>query len=1089
MGFPFADLTHTTRKLQGDLNDRSPSVYDMGGSLIFDGAERTFLRHNQVDGNRHTYTISMWVRRHGPVDTTYHSETVIGHNVAGPTAAYGGIGFDSNNNLGWFISDGTPSQWGITTTMKFLDTSAFYHILCVHDTTQASASERMKLYINGELTSGNYTAPPQNTQGKVNNAAYPFTIGIYEGLTDPRHGQNVFNGEIADIGLCDGQALGPEHFGWFDSQGVWRPKKVDTSTWTGVNSFFLNFAQDITQEGNSIVEWQSTNTTNDASLTRKIPTTIAPDLTIVGGVDYPSTLFTSLFDSKRQGYVSATSDTTKRNFSDPGIVTIDGENKYLETAIWYNNLITSGVAYESIAYNFEASPDYGLEILEWSGDSTNRSLPHSLGEPVDILIVNKTSDPNTAFHYHVYARGITDSDTKTLWFDSAVGVQDFPSNKYWSNSLFSSTIIGLGNHNATNGSGETYIAYAFTAKTGYSHYEALTLAAGANTITCGFRPRIVLWKQTSATTSWHLVDLLTKKASTLDSNLGTVSDVSALFTNVTDTGFDISYAAGQQQILFAFADTSQARDVFTSLVGSKSLQPVNFNWGYVLSDSKPQKPSLKLDYAASTALGDSGVTSKTQIVQGGYRLVKPTSGSGRDEATLTHEIPLEGNWYFEVDSCQSVGFADPDVPASFHCQDSYTAGQYWMGGYFGGSHSRRRIACLINNTEGTIEFKCSDGFSIKKTYKPINLRIFSGLAATNVQATDAIVNFGQRPFVDPMPQGYRPLKDIVDTYPTVIDPSKFFRATSYVGDGVDGREITTGVDADLIWVKATTAANWHISTDTIRPVNETLYPNATTAGTVQATPPLKEISDTGFTVSNDGNVNKSGDTYIAWSWKKSPQLGFDVVKYTGTGHAMSLSHECGGTPDLILVKNIDEARPWQVHLRGITTLDTNTLELNTSGTLLTTSSAIWDVSSMSPKTFGVGVDSTTNWATKEHIAYLWRSVPGFSKIGTYIGNGNVDGPFASCGFKPAWVMIKALDTVANWYILDTTRTPIGESGRTLAVNSPSAQDNGWPANEPLLIHSNGFKITRGNVSDVNQSGIRYMFMAFAEKPQFNTNAR
>ena len=126
-----------------------------------------------------------------------------------------------------------------------------------------------------------------------------------------------------------------------------------------------------------------------------------------------------------------------------------------------------------------------------------------------------------------------------------------------------------------------------------------------------------------------------------------------------------------------------------------------------------------------------------------------------------------------------------------------------------------------------------------------------------------------------------------------------------------------------------------------------------------------------------------------------------------------------------------------------------------------------------------------NEQDKEYIAYLWTSVPGYSAFGSYIGNGNADGPFVYCGFRPAFVLVKATNTAADWYITDTT------------VNNSNPCDNYFIPNgtgvEGTFTHmdilSNGFKI-RVNTSNWNQDGITHIYAAFAENPfQSPTTAR
>ena len=119
---------------------------------------------------------------------------------------------------------------------------------------------------------------------------------------------------------------------------------------------------------------------------------------------------------------------------------------------------------------------------------------------------------------------------------------------------------------------------------------------------------------------------------------------------------------------------------------------------------------------------------------------------------------------------------------------------------------------------------------------------------------------------------------------------------------------------------------------------------------------------------------------------------------------------------------------------------------------------------------------THNDSAHNYITYCWHSVAGYSKIGSYVGNGSADGPFVELGFRPAWVMVKRTDTGNGWEIHDSARDPYNPSGDYLMANE-TAYSFATTSNIDFL--SNGFKI-RTNVNSTNNGSGTYIYMAFAE---------
>ena len=131
----------------------------------------------------------------------------------------------------------------------------------------------------------------------------------------------------------------------------------------------------------------------------------------------------------------------------------------------------------------------------------------------------------------------------------------------------------------------------------------------------------------------------------------------------------------------------------------------------------------------------------------------------------------------------------------------------------------------------------------------------------------------------------------------------------------------------------------------------------------------------------------------------------------------------------------------------------------------------------------IGIDKKLGWGVDTYIAYCFADVEGYSKVGSYVGNGNTDGTFVYTGFRPAWIIIKATDSTQTWWMHDNKRDVDNVVEHNLGANLSSAEDDDYPVIDFL---SNGFKINRSD-GNVNADGGRYIFMAFAESPFVNSN--
>ena len=389
--------------------------------------------------------------------------------------------------------------------------------------------------------------------------------------------------------------------------------------------------------------------------------------------------------------------------------------------------------------------------------------------------------------------------------------------------------------------------------------------------------------------------------------------------------------------------------------------------------------------------------------------------------------------------------------------------------------------------------------------------------------------------------------NLPDFTPTVTGdvPQDYFKAVIWTGqttggdmtwDGTTGT-VTVGFQPDLVWGKNRDFANDNEWTDSVRGATRSIYSNTTGTEGVNSEK-LKSFDSNGFSIGNAQGYNKSGDKHVAWCWKAggapsgststtgsakrintsgtqddtscsalataatnagasnviTPTLmsinqaaGFSIVKYVGAqASSNTVPHGLIKKPEFIICKDLDRNSHWFVLAEGMS---------NTpwSGRLLFDSGAYaadplpWANTEPSDSYVTLGASSYTNWSNINYIMYCWHSVEGYSKFGSYTGNGSADGPFVYCGFRPAFVMIKQSSASGEgWYIVDTARDTYNAMGTILIANS-SGGDN--TSQYPFVDYvSNGFKL-RKSWGGVNGSSTTYIFMAFAEQPFKFSNAR
>jgi len=331
-------------------------------------------------------------------------------------------------------------------------------------------------------------------------------------------------------------------------------------------------------------------------------------------------------------------------------------------------------------------------------------------------------------------------------------------------------------------------------------------------------------------------------------------------------------------------------------------------------------------------------------------------------------------------------------------------------------------------------------------------------------------------------------------------PDQYFDVGIWTGDGVNGRNIADlyGHTPNWVWIKNRSAAIDHNVADVLRGWKE-LYPNLTNAeGSQQMNAPTND-GLSGLPASN--GYNNNGDAYVSWAWKANgsgvsntdgsitstvsanTESGFSIGTFVGNQTAgATVGHGLSQAPEMIIIKDRPTVNDWPVYHTSIS--PSQTIKLNSTNAAFT-ESTIWNNTAPTTSVFTLGSSNLANNNTKSHVFYAFHSVEGFSKFGSYTGNGNADGTFVYTGFRPSWILFKRSDGgTHHWRMFDSTRSTFNDVDDYLTASSSVAEAVG----KDVDFLSNGFKL-RTTDSDVNLSGGTYIYMAFAENPFKYSNAR
>ena len=1160
-------------------------------SLKFNDGDNQFLTRTPSTSNQRTWTWSGWIKR-GNLGS---SQGIFGTDTSS-TANFFLVQWTSGDTI--FIQGYTSSSetTRLGTTRLFRDPSAWYHIVIAVDTTQATASNRLKLYINGvqetDFSSGNATYPnSQNLDTVINHSSYPLLLGAYDVSGTP----DTLDGYLAEINFIDGTALTAASFGE-TVQGIWTPK--DTSGLTfGTNGFHLTFKDDVVSEGFNTVTYTGTgstqqsisgigfspalvwvksrNATRSHMLTDSVRGRAKSFAVETTGTEYSSAAGRDLASFDGDGFTvgnpenfgsanqsgddivawcwegggTPTADNSAGAGATPtaGSVKIDGSN------------LGSALAGSIPATRLSANTTNGFSVVTYTGTGSAATVAHGLGAtPKWIMIKNR----GVATFFTVYHTSLGATKYLRLTNNSA----QIDNSNVFNDTEPTSSVFTVATVNDVNASGNTYVAYCWTDISGYSKFgtwQNNNSTTGTQVTGLGFKPAWLMVKDIDAGETWYILDntrqptnvsppstkFLIPNANSAEGS----NNASTATIDFQDDGFqikttnpasgEISYGT-RNYVYMAFADTREAaffKDVTTN---GNHFTPVNLDY----RDSVPDTPTNNFA-TFNPLLFNANVYSEGNL--------KNASAGNDWEIQVATMFPagISGKWYaeFYVHTCDAsgtrvgVGVTDANVnPENYLGQASPDVAYYDINDiYTGGSKTADSnltfaagdiISVALNLDDGEVTFRKNNSTMTNGTQDLIASTLYTFATTNYGSGAGVIVNFGQDSsfsgnhatangnadgnghgsFAYAPPSGFLSLcsQNLPDA--AIIDGSENFNTVLYTGNA--GTQSITGVgfSPDWLWVKNRGTTYNHALVDSVRGATLSLASNSTAA---ERTSDITSLDSDGFslqfvTATGSFSENQGSQSYVAWNWlagtafsndasatgvgsidsegQVNTKAGFSIVKFTcGSGVTSgTVAHGLGVQPQLLIGATRNHDVHWYVQ--------TPLLATNLAGILSATDAFYnpgynhWNDTHPTTSVFSVGGymaghSDLTNPSTK--IVYCFANVEGYSKVGTFLGNGNADGPFVYTGFRPAWVMVKQSSAAGGWNILDDKRQTFNDATGLprLYANTNAAEEDANTMEGQAEFLSNGFKL-RSNHSSGNTSGKTIIYLAFASQPLKFSNA-
>jgi hypothetical protein len=1103
MSVPGNLYTPTIRKTRG-------GDYLIEQSLLFNDDDSAYLtRTPSTAGNRKTWTFSAWVKR-GNLSSAMR---IFFASTASPAAAedWTNLSFDAGDTL--TLANYTTNLR--TTSMKFRDPNAWYHLVVAVDTTLATAADRIKIYVNGvQITAfGTNNAPTQNFDFSVNNTV-EHKIGERVDVSGDH-----YDGLMALPILVDGAALDATSFGELDDDGYWNPiEYTGATTLDYINPAITAFIGNMTGNG-------GLSAISDGSRTYTADTALSPTFTTANayvGVDWGvGVTNTPTRIVVQNGLVSAVGPSWDGNNSGTINMAIYGSNSapasYNDGTLLGSKTGITNTNNANLQEVFEGGNLTTTTGYRYHWVHLYSSIPEQVIGEVQFFAESATPGYGTNGFELDYA--------DSSWFGLNVAGNDdqaalsaaAPSATAWLN-ITGAWTMGSGTASRTTTVNAIRSASVFTGDFSL----AVTMASGAT----GARVGVYAANEDSTFVSSGADSAgLNSMTNSFYANFGagnffkgasstvgvsqtngaiTITRVSGTITINTAGGnhtFAATYTGPMRLVLGGGGATMS----YTGIAYTADGQAGNsfFDTGFVaadqLSDTPTDDADLGIGNFATLNPNDNGGGT---LSQGNRYFSSGSDKSIRATMSGTEKYQIEffgynelmfglasaacaltgGNHYSDANSFMYYGYNGNKVNTTFTSYGSAsTTDSTYVGMTYDPSNGDLRF--YLNGTDQGTAFTMDTS---------VEWYPYIFLGALNQYG---LMNFGQTAFEYPI-SGFTPLATQNFPAPTIADPSLHFNTVLYTGTGATQAITGVGFQPDFVWIKSRTSTYYHRLQDSVRGATKEIYSNASSAEVTDATT-LSSFDSDGFTVETQAGYNASLEPYVAWCWKAggtavtntdgsitssvsvNTEAGFSIVKWTQTNANGTIGHGLSQQPELMHVKSLgsgDNWRSWTAYNGS-----SHTGSLNENGVFGAPHSSTWNSGQPGASTFPVGTDTATNGGAGSAVAYLWHSVEGFSKFGSYTGNGSADGPFIYTGFRPAFVLTRRVTVSAgSWAIMDNKRNPYNPVNTILFPDLTNA-DEGPYSYYDIDFVANGFKIRTSN-SQYNVSGSVYIFAAYAESP-------
>jgi hypothetical protein len=1035
--------------------------------------------YTSTSSTRTTQTLSLWFKLNQ--DTKFGAFMASGQEVAND-GIYTKCGLDPNGRLEvrwWDDSGNLGSRYS---SLVIRDTNKWYHVVYVFDTTQASAEDRIRIYLNGErITSWNASSNP--TQNKptwfgFNGKKHRFGTYNYSSadVNDP------FDGLISDAFFVDGQALDSSAFGKsVSNKHIWKPKHPDAIK-TAINSsggfgsagFYLPLNTDTTEDVNISIQYYP-DTIYANAMNNHTRMNMA---TGNGWAEYGSLTTNSSGGPFGLGYVS--------NFS------LSSENQGSLTNV--RGMLTG--------YSQPVSDWGAVTLMAWAKTSNTQARPQQWCVEVPVLGDYRNSvyggfgidEGKVAFGNNSVYRGTTviaDGNWHhiALVFDGSNTFQMYADGVAEGSTFLRSDLTSPGALRCDS-VGFHYPYAGVSVPDGVAGVQVIGRALTQSEIQEAVDGKIYTIGKDESGNGQHWVP---ENKPVISKNTP-VNNFATLNSNVpTSAG---NYRNGGCRFS---GGTGSGWSITRSTIGMKTGK---WYWEMRQNSTVNIIPAgIMLDNAPTDILPGQNRDDGTSYYSNGDRYYGPEGGGSG--------ISFGSGWTTVGDIIQFAFDAD--------------SGKMWWGkngtwqasgNPANGSNPGTQLAVHI----GKDWFASVGGYN-----SPTDITMNFGQGWTWGSGTQYSDSNGIGTFAYQPPSGFLALCTQNMVEPVVTNPENHFKVISYTGNHSYPRDIDVGFQPDLVWIKNNTSGyHWRVF-DRLRDSAPLYLNNTEREDNFNDGPEVETYSySNGFRIIDnpDGvntggaGVNVNGDNHIAYCWKAAgaaaatntegsisvttsanTEAGFSIVRYTGTSANMTFGHGLNKRPDFIIFRKRTGADEWVTYPYGNLDQDASTttrflrLHDNSTGASDTVLNTVTDT------LIGLGNSGARNTSGQNYIAYIWHEVEGYSKFGTYesFKVGTNSGPFVYCGFKPAFVMVKCIDTGdtnSNWTIWDNARQPFNVLTPSLRLEADTTnitdQDGRTNDGNGIDFTANGFKLRASNWYESNAGGT-FIFMAFAESPfKYNT---